>query len=84
MLVVKPGAGGKGEEELRAISVLAGISHGQQALDGVSELEVLIRELGSVDAFSTCAIEPGEVSTLHHETLDDSMENGVLKAEDLA
>ena len=46
--------------------------------------EVLICEFGSVDGFSTGAIEGGEVSSLAHEAGDDSVENGAFVVEWLA
>lgn len=42
-----------GDEELRTVGVLAGIGHGQLALLGVLELEVLIGELVAVDYWQT-------------------------------
>ena len=38
-----------GNEELRAVGVLAGVRHGELARPGVLELEVLVRELVAVD-----------------------------------
>jgi hypothetical protein len=38
-----------GDEELRAVGVLASIGHGQQARLGVLQLEVLVREAVTVD-----------------------------------
>jgi hypothetical protein len=38
-----------GDEELRAIGVLSGVGHGEETLLGMLQLEVLIRELGTVD-----------------------------------
>lgn len=42
-----------GDEELRTVGVLASVGHGQLALLGVLELEVLIGELVAVDYFRT-------------------------------
>ncbi len=39
----------RGDEELRAIGVLAGVGHGEGTLLGVLELEVLVGELVAVD-----------------------------------
>ena len=49
----------------------------------MSKFEVLIRELVSVNTLSACAIEISKVSSLHHEALNYSVENGVLEREDL-
>lgn len=38
-----------GDKELRAVGVGAGVGHGQEALPGVLELEVLVGELVTVD-----------------------------------
>lgn len=52
------------EEELGAICVGASISHRQDACSSVLQLEVLIRELWSINWFSTSSIVVCEVSTL--------------------
>jgi hypothetical protein len=50
----------------------------------VAQLEILVWELMPVNTFTACAIEVGEVSALHHEILDHSVENGVLVGQKLA
>jgi hypothetical protein len=93
-----------GDEELRAIGVLASVCHGQRALLGVLELEVLIGEFVAVDwrngplavgsqlkvvllseltGLATGTIALGEVTTLNHEVLDDSVEDRALVAKAL-
>ena len=62
-----------GDEELRAIGVLARVRHAQQALLGVLQLKVLIFKLVSIDGLSTSAISSCKVTSLDHEVLDDSM-----------
>lgn len=48
------------------------------------EFEVLIREFASVDTLSTCSIEVCEVTTLHHETFNHTMENAIFEGKHLA
>ena len=43
-----------------------------------SQSTIYYAHLAAVDALSSCAIAKLEVATLHHEPLDDSMEDGVL------
>lgn len=38
------------------------------------EFEVLVLELGSIDALAACAIASGEIAALDHELLDDAVE----------
>jgi hypothetical protein len=52
--------------------------HGKKALLGVLELEVLIRELLSVDGLAASSVTVGEVTTLDHELLDNAVEGGSL------
>jgi len=53
------------------------------SLFGVLELEVLVRELGAVDALSAGSVTPGEITTLDHELLDDAVESRSLVAKAL-
>jgi hypothetical protein len=52
--------------------------HGEEALLGVLELEVLIRELLAVNGLATSSVTVGEITTLDHELLDDTVEGGAL------
>jgi len=83
MLAVQPAGNGCGEEELAAVGVGSGIGHGQDSLLCVLQGEVLILELGAVDALSTGAVVVGEVTALAHEAWDDTMEGGALEAKAL-
>lgn len=47
------------------------------------ELEVLVGELCAVDGLSASSIATGEVTTLDHEALDDTVEGGALVAKAL-
>lgn len=47
------------------------------------QLEVLIRELVAVDGLAASTVALGEVTTLDHEVLDDTVESGALVAEAL-
>lgn len=48
------------------------------------ELEVLVVELGAVDALAAGAVAGGEVAALHHELLDDAVEGAALVVQGLA
>lgn len=104
-----------GDEELGTVGVLASVGHGQLALLGVLELEVLIGELVAIDYFrtktgqlndpqvawhqpnyylktlskdrltrlATSSVALGEVTTLDHEVLDDTVESRSLITEAL-
>ena len=54
-------------EELAAIGVWPRIGHRQGAWHHVGQLEVLVLELGAVNALATGAVVVGEVATLAHE-----------------
>lgn len=82
-----------------SIGVLSGVGHAEKASLGVLQLEVLVGELGAVDCqllacnqlcsfgihtrLSASAITLGEVSTLDHEVLDNTVEGRVLISEAL-
>jgi hypothetical protein len=44
----------------------------------VLQLEVLVGELVAVDGLAASAVALGEVTTLDHEVLDDTVERGAL------
>jgi hypothetical protein len=68
---IEPAGDDGGDEELAAIGILSAVGHAEETLAGVLELEVLIRELGSIDGFTWCtksayvsnAIRPGTLRT---------------------
>lgn len=55
----------------------------EKALLAVLQLEILVGELGAVDALPAGAIALGEVTALDHELLDHSVEGRALVAEAL-
>jgi len=73
-----------GDEELAAVGVGAAVCHAEQAWLVVAKLEVLIRELATIDGFTSTAITSGEVSALKHEIRDHAMEEGALVMQGLA
>jgi len=83
VLAVEPRGDDGGDEELRAVGVGTRVGHGQDTRLGVSSLEVLIRELLTVDRLATRAIAASEVTALQHELRDDSVERGPFVAEAL-
>jgi hypothetical protein len=75
VLAVQPGGDNSGDEELGSVGVGSSVGRGQESGLGVLELEVLVRELVSVDGLSTGTVVAGEVSTLEHEVGDDTVES---------
>jgi hypothetical protein len=80
---VEPRGDDSGDEELGAVGVGAGVSHGEQTGLAVLQLEVLVGELLTVDGLATSAVATGEVTTLKHELGDDAVEGRALVAEAL-
>ena len=76
VLAVQPGGDNRGDEELRAIGVGAGVGHGQEEGAGVLQLEVLIREAVAIDGLATHAVTHGEVAALEHEVGDHTVKLG--------
>jgi hypothetical protein len=86
VLAVKMGRVGESQEELRAVRVRARVSHGEVTAVCMLVMEVLVVELFSVsiDALATGAVTFGEVTTLGHEAIDDTVELAALVAEVLS
>ena len=67
MLVVQPlGLDGR-DEELGPVGVGAGVGHAQQAGATVLHQEVLVIELGTVNALAACPVKILKISTLKTE-----------------
>lgn len=81
---VQPVALRKGQEELAAVCVGSGVGHRQVASARVLDLEVLISEGAAVDRLAACARTMREVTSLGHETLDDSVKTASFKMEHFA
>lgn len=64
VLSVEPSRDNGGDEELRSVGSGSSVGHAQQTGSVVLQLEVLIRELGSVDGLSSSAVSSGEVSSV--------------------
>ena len=64
MFVVQPVSLDSGDEELSSIGVGARVGHGQQARGAMLHKEVLIIELGAIDALATSSIKVVKVTTL--------------------
>jgi len=84
MLSIKPRSWCKCNEELGPVSVWACVCHGQEEAFRVSNLEVFIFKLESVDGLATSTISTCEVAALSHKAVDDSMEVRSLKSQFLA
>jgi hypothetical protein len=84
VLAIEPRAGDEGNEELRSVGVGTSIGHGQKTTDSVLNEEVFVSELSTIDGFTTSTVTDSEITTLSHESRDDSVENAVLEVEGLA
>ena len=67
MLVVQPLRLDRGNEELGAVGVGPGVGHGEQPRAPVLHQEVLIIELGTIDALAACTVEILKISALQSE-----------------
>jgi hypothetical protein len=57
MLSIEPASHCSGDEELRAVRVRTGISHGEQKPLVVLIVEILVLEFIAVNAFTTSALQ---------------------------
>ena len=78
--------GGRDEakEELRSVGSWASVGHGEDTSLSVTDGEVLVFELATVDGLAAAAITSGEIATLSHEAGDDSVEARVQEVEVLS
>jgi len=84
MLAIQPCGFDSAQEELGAVGVWASVSHGQNTRASVLKSEILISELFTVDGLTTGSVAAGEITTLAHEAVDDTMESRALEVERLA
>lgn len=81
VLSIEMREGGEAEEELRSVGVRASVSHGEDSRSSVLVDEVLIVEFVSVDGLSTSSVSASEISTLSHESGDNSVVLASLEVE---
>jgi len=80
VLAIEPVSANGSNEKLRAIRVLAGVSHRKIARCAVLDLKVLVLEASAIDALATSAITVSEIASLDHEVGNDTMKLGSLVA----
>lgn len=75
---------GEGITVLTIVGVLSSICHAYQSFSvDLSPADVLICELFTIDRLPTSAISFGNITTLDHELVDDSVECGELVSESI-
>lgn len=67
------------DEELRIVGIATAVCHGQDAWTRVTDVEVLILELGAIDGFPACAVAVGDVAALWEP--GKTLVNGMKTAE---
>ena len=81
---IQPRSGHSADEELTSVGVFTRVGHGQDTLTRVGLLEVLVRELHTVDGLAAGSVAVGEVTSLAHKVRDDSVEAAALVVKRLA
>ena len=76
---IEPRGGDSGDEELRAVGVLASVGHRELTGTGVLDPEVLVVELLAPDGPATGAIVTGEVTALAHELRNTKQRVSILR-----
>jgi len=84
VLAIQPGGGYSAQEELGAVGVGPSVCHREDSRASVLQGEVLVLELGAVDALTAGTVARGEITTLAHEVLDHTVEGAALEVEGLA
>jgi hypothetical protein len=74
VLAVKVGRVDGGDEELGAVGVGAGVSHGEKPRLVMSQGEVLVVKLVAIDGLTTGSVSSSEITSLQHKLRDDSVE----------
>jgi len=83
VLAIQPASLGCTDEELGAVGVGSGVSHGQDTWSSVGKLEVFILELVSIDRFASSSVVGCKITTLAHKVRDNSMEGRSLESKSL-
>jgi hypothetical protein len=78
---VEPGRRLEGDKELGAVGVGARVGHRQEPRVRVGQPDLLIREFRAIDRPPSRAILHSDVSTLHHETRNHTVEYISLKSQ---
>ena len=84
MLIVEMRRVFASNKKLRAVGSGPSIGHGQLTTHGVLDDKVFVVEFLPVNRLATRAVAVGEVTTLNHKVLDDSVEGGPLEMQWLA
>ena len=84
VLSIEMRCGDEAEEELRSVGVGTSVGHGEDTGTVVLVDEVLIGDLSAVDGLTTGTVSNGEVTTLGHETGDNSVPDTSLEVEGLS
>ena len=83
VLAIQPGGRDRANEELGPVGVGPCIGHGKDTGALVTETEVFIGKLFTVDGTATGAVVAGEITTLAHEFRNDTVETGILERQAL-